>query len=561
MRLITNCKRLFLVLLTQIGLLSSIAAQEKMTAEHWQEDLRFLQETAHKDFSFLFKKITSDEFDSQVDEFYQAIPNMQEHEIKVGFARMVASFQYGHTVFSYWDKKMGMHQLPTLLYHFDDGIYLHGLHKEYEKGLGAKLLAIEGVPIEEALEKMRPAVPAENDQFVKAYGIHYLTIPEFLHAQGIMKEYRTEVTYTLEKNGEVFDLILKAGAFDDIPMQYGMIKPEPDWLEARDTIDTPLYLKNLDKIYYYEYLPEQKTVYVRHSQIQDEEGENIPAFYKKVFVFVEQNDVEKFVLDVRLNGGGNNYKNKPIVTGIIETQKINQTGKFFVILGRRTFSACQNLVNELHNYTNAIFIGEPTGENINFYGDNRPVTLPNSQLDAYLSFAWWQDKPQWENGPWLAPHLATGMTFEQYRNNQDPALELALAFDDENFILDPMRHLTALFEANKIEELKAEGLRMAQDPRYSFFDFESELDKAGYQLLAAKRLEEAIFVFGLNSEYYPDSPRVWVSLAEANWNAGNLQQARELFQKAISMDPDGPVGANATKMLLKLNEENPEDNE
>ena len=47
----------------------------------------------------------------------------------------------------------------------------------------------------------------------------------------------------------------------------------------------------------------------------------------------------------------------------------------FVIIGRRTFSACQNLVNELDNYTNAIFIGEPTAENINFYGDTRPGSL------------------------------------------------------------------------------------------------------------------------------------------------------------------------------------------
>ncbi len=30
------------------------------------------------------------------------------------------------------------------------------------------------------------------------------------------------------------------------------------------------------------------------------------------------------VLDVRLNGGGNNYLNKPVVTGIIESKKINQ---------------------------------------------------------------------------------------------------------------------------------------------------------------------------------------------------------------------------------------------
>ena len=74
-------------------------------------------------------------------------------------------------------------------------------------------------------------------------------------------------------------------------------------------------------------------------------------------------------------------------------------GKLFVLIGRRTFSAAQNLTNELDNYLPVIFVGEPTGENINFMGDNRPVTLPRSGLTFYLSWAWWQDKPQWLKRP------------------------------------------------------------------------------------------------------------------------------------------------------------------
>ena len=165
---------------------------------------------------------------------------------------------------------------------------------------------------------------------------------------------------------------------------------------------------------------------MRQSQIQDQPGKPIPEFYNEVFEFIDNHEVQRLILDVRLNGGGNNYKNKPIVTGVIRNEKINEVGKFFVIIGRRTFSACQNLVNELHTYTNAVFVGEPTGENLNFYGDNRPVTLPNSGLRAYLSFAWWQDKPQWENEDWLAPHVSATMTFEQYRTGADPAFRRSI---------------------------------------------------------------------------------------------------------------------------------------
>jgi tetratricopeptide (TPR) repeat protein len=213
------------------------------------------------------------------------------------------------------------------------------------------------------------------------------------------------------------------------------------------------------------------------------------------------------------------------------------------------------LVNELSNYTNAVFIGEPTAENINFYGDNRKVQLPNTKLNTYLSFAWWQDKPQWENGPWLAPHIAVDTSFEQYRTNQDPVMEAALNFSDNNFVLNPMAHLTALFEAGKLEEVESEAMRMVQNPQYQFFDFEGEFNRVGYRLIDADRLQEATYVLGMNAKLFPDSANVWDSLAEAHWKSGDLQKAKELYGKAIEMDPKGSVGDNARRMLEELNKE------
>ncbi|MBT8271952.1 MAG: hypothetical protein KJO25_07905, partial [Bacteroidia bacterium] len=335
-----------------------------------------------------------------------------------------------------------------------------------------------------------------------------------------------------------------------------LVKQDGDWLEARKQDETPHYLKHLDKIYYYDYLPEHKTVYVRQSQIQDDQSEDIPTFYAGVFDFIENNDVDKLVIDVRLNGGGNNYKNKPVVTGIIETEKINQVGKLFVLIGRRTFSACQNLINELDNYTNVIFVGEPSSENINFYGDNNRVQLPNSKIPAYLSFAWWQDKPQWEGGDWTSPHMFVDMSFEEYRTNQDPVLQAALGFEGDDFVIDPMEYMTNLFLAGEMERLQKETIEMVNDPRYKFFDFETNLNEAGYRLLSNGQNQEAIFVFDFNTKLFPDSPNCWDSLAEGFWRAGNLEKAKELYNKAMAMDPGGPTAENARAMLEKIDHSN-----
>lgn len=541
-----------LLFLAALLLFWQLPAQQKFTSSQWQEDLRFLQETVHKDYPFLFKKVKASEFDETVEKFYTEIPKMQEHEVLVGFARIIGMFKYGHTRVSFSEGPVAYHSLPINLYQFPDGLYITAAHKDYESVVGAKITAIEGIPTDEVLKVIYPVVPAENEQFFKAYAGLYLIVPEVLHAQGITKTLKQDISLSLEKDGKSFDSVINATSNHDTPLQYGELKPESDWVGVRDQSQNPPYLKNLDKIYYYEYLPEQKAVYVRHSQIQDDPDENIPAFYERLFEFVENNEVERLILDVRLNGGGNNYKNKPIVTGIIKSQKINQTGKFFVIIGRRTFSACQNLVNELDNYTNAIFVGEPTGENINFYGDNRRVELPNSKLAVYLSFAWWQDKPQWENGDYTVPHLAVESSFEDYSTNKDPVLETALNFTSDNFIIDPMGYLTQLFMDEKFEFLATEAQRLVQDPAYKFFNFEAEFNKAGYQLLGSGQFEGALYVFEMNTKLFPGSANTWDSLAEGYWKAGDLVKAKEYYNKAISIDPDGLTADNARRMLHEM---------
>ncbi|NNK72457.1 MAG: tetratricopeptide repeat protein, partial [Flavobacteriaceae bacterium] len=287
-------------------------------------------------------------------------------------------------------------------------------------------------------------------------------------------------------------------------------------------------------------------------QIQDDPSETIPEFYTRVFDFIEKNEVERLVLDVRLNGGGNNYKNKALVTRIIESKKINQVGNFVVILGRRTFSACQNLVNELDNYTNAVFVGEPTGENINFYGDNNEVILPNTKTPVYLSFAWWQDKPQWENDDWLAPHIAIDLSFEDYKTNKDPVMDAALNFDDSNFVLDPMQYMTELYTSGQQEKLATEVPKMVKDPRYKFFDFEGELNSAGYTQIRRGDHQTAIAIFTFITQIFPDSANAWDSLAEGYMEAGDNEKAKEYYQKALKMDPEGPTGKNASSMLRKI---------
>lgn len=202
-------KRTALLLLTCI-IVNGIFAQTALTSADWQSDLRFLQETVHKDYSFLFKKTTAEKFDASVEKLYQEIPKLQPHEIVAGFGRIVSSFEYGHTDIGWRETPVKFHVLPINLYWFSDGVYIEGAHKDYEKVVGAKVLKIEGMPVEEALKAVRPLVPAENDQYFKAYSLDFLAVPEALHAQKITNTLKSAITLTLERDGKSFDHTITA---------------------------------------------------------------------------------------------------------------------------------------------------------------------------------------------------------------------------------------------------------------------------------------------------------------------------------------------------------------
>lgn len=531
-------------------------SQETLTKAQWQEDLRFIQNTIHNEYSHLFVKTTKDIFDAEVETLYKDIPNLQEHEIIVGVSRLLSLFKYGHTYISFHQKPFEFSQLPFNLDHFNDGIYIQGAHKNYPEAVGAKVIAIEGKPISEVLKAIEPTVEAENSQFFKAYGINNIRYPEILHAQRITKTLQNNVTLTLEKNGKTFSqsfTALEKGK--RVPTHRGYVHQNENWLDARDQSITPLYLQELDKIYFSEYLAKEKVMYVRHSRIRDEAEESTKDFYARVFNEIETNDVEKLVIDLRLNGGGNNYLNKDVIKEIIKCEKINKIGKLFVIIGKRTFSACQNLVNEIDNYTNVIFVGEPTAENINFWGDNRPVTLPNSAIDISLSYLWWQDKPALENADWIAPSIPVTMSFNEYASNQDPVLQAALTFNRKDFKPKPMDYITSLYLSGQTQKLAEELPKMIQDPLYAFCDFETELNMLGNILLQSGRtqqLQASTQVFSMILQLFPNSAITYKNLSLAYLKLGNTQKAKELLHKTITLDADGDIGKSAKKILLDI---------
>jgi tetratricopeptide (TPR) repeat protein len=266
---------------------------------------------------------------------------------------------------------------------------------------------------------------------------------------------------------------------------------------------------------------------------------------------VRKNQARRLILDLRWNGGGNNYLLKPLIVSIIQMPGINRRGNFVVLTSPRTFSACQNLVNRLENLTEALFIGEPTGENVNFYGDTRAFVLPNSGCRVVLANLWWQDKDPRDRRAATFPEIAIEETFDDYVQNRDPVLDYVLRHE-----------AIPTIEETILEGLKRGGYgtakeafrRFRSDPERRYLEndiVEGKVNNLGYALMGEKRLEEALEVLKLNTEEFPASFNTWDSLGEAYANAGRKDEAIAAYQKSLELNPTSTSGLDALSRLRK----------
>ena len=78
---------------------------------------------------------------------------------------------------------------------------------------------------------------------------------------------------------------------------------------------------------------------------------------------------------------------------------------------------------------------------------------------------------------------------------------------------------------------------------------ELELNRIGYQLLEAGRTDEAIEVFRLQTELYPEVANSFDSLGDAYRRAGEAEQAAEAYRQSLDRDPGF---AHSRRMLDEL---------
>lgn len=522
------------------------ATVNAVEAAKWREDLRFMAQEMPRVHRNLFHTMTRDQFEGAIRRLDERIPTLSRHQIIVEMERIVAMVGDGHTNISPTrDPKIGFRVLPIKLYWFKDGWFIRAAKSDHKDLIGARVVKVGTIPIDQAYAKVRELVGRDNEMDAKFFAPQLMVMPEVLQALGLSDDLEA-CRFTVEQQGKEREITLASvGPAEMMPSDTDATwVPKPEWVDARDRQPSgkgALWLRDPLNKFWFQFLADSKTLYVQLNQVGNKDDETLAAFAGRLTAFLDTNPVDRLVLDLRLNRGGNGGLNRPLLVALIKS-KLDQPGKFFTLIGRSTFSAAQFLTNDLEQYSNTILIGEPSGGKVNSYGDSKKIMLPNSGITVRVSTLWWQEDER-DKRQWTAPQIAAELTYADYHNNVDPALQAAIGYVAKRPLSEILNEAIAAGSlAERFREWKA-------DPQNAFVDTEPVLIDLGYSLLSAKKVSSAIEVFQLNVANAPNSANAYDSLGEAYAVAGNRELAIKSYERALELDPKMPSAIDALKKL------------
>ena len=171
-----------------------------------------------------------------------------------------------------------------------------------------------------------------------------------------------------------------------------------------------------------------------------------------------------------------------------------------------------------------------------FFGDERLIESIRKHRDAPLSDVLAEYRLDQR-----FPDLAQSPGFTAFGHHTTVTEIWSLATGQRSAAAELYALLDAGADESAIREVLAE--RAVDRPR--FFFLEAEVNAQGYRFLQDGRLEQAIAMFRINVELFPEAWNVYDSLGEALLAKGDVAEAAAMYEKSLVLNPESPSGAAA----------------
>lgn len=372
-----------------------------------QRELRELARSLEEIHPDLFHAVSAAEFRGAARRLANAAPGLTRDELVVGVMRLAAlpGPRDGHTgVFPFDAHARPLHVYPLRLYDFADGVHVIGAVAADDLS-GRRLTSIEGRPLEEVVELVRPLVPHDNESSLRWRLPSYLVTAEVLRGLGIAGSGPATFGFADGSTAELEPVPARE-------LANGLVTP----LRAAQWERNPVWLREVDTEQWLTTLEGGRVAYLAYRATTAP----AEAVLGRLARLARSAAVRRVVVDVRLNGGGSNTTYGPLLDLLAEPAI---SRKLVLLTGRQTFSAAGNFVADVARSTRARIVGELAGGAPSQWGDASELPLERAGLIVRVATVYHDYGPQ--NA--VEPDVAVEPTAREFLSGRDPVLERALA--------------------------------------------------------------------------------------------------------------------------------------
>ncbi len=539
MRSMSRKKALVLLALSGVVVLPLIA----QTAAEWQQDVDTLAALIEKHHPKPWERISKESFDQLKEQIKSRLPEWNAEKITVELMRLVSSLKDGHTEIRLGRQDGFNLWFPVRMEKFHDGIFITAAAEPHAASLGAKVLNMGGLEAMEAYRRVAVLAARDSETASSRLAANLLPNAVILKTLGIIRDEKILELRILTTDGREKTVSLLSAAWPWRNNWTWNKTAVPTNDKVKTIYDShmkelPLYLLRMipQRIpYWFEHVPEKKLLYFQFNQVADWSQNPFADFTKKLFRTYDENraTIDKFVIDLRFNEGGNGYLLPPFVQEFILRRDSLKPGSLYIITGDHTFSAAPNLIGQMKKQTSAITVGEIAPGPLNWCSDIMEFALPHSQLRVNISTMFWMTGHALDKRGYYPPDYYLPLAFKDFISFTDKPLEAIM----ENRAV-PLKDILLKegWDKFNVEFEKRKALYLQSEPWFPYTSFDLVM-MAYFDLAPAGKKADALEVLKLNTRLYPEEFRSWYALAEIGNELENIDLALPAYEKLLALEP------------------------
>jgi hypothetical protein len=386
-------------LLVLAGMITSAVAQP-MRKEALLEDLYSFRENLSAKHINAFTRISQQRMDELVQRIEARAGEMNQYEFLFALSAIMQEIgdMHSRVIMPYRT------ELPLRCRIFEDGVFVTALPAALWTNTLEKLVSINGHSIDSIKYRLQLVIQHENPYYFNNLLETALNDPSLLYAAGILP------------TPGAADIVLQSGDGSNRTIH---LTATPVGNTSYTSFPALPAFRRWE-YYWYQYYSDYNTMYVQYWRCSERKDSSFADVNRALFAAIGQLKPAKLVLDLRYNGGGNSAIFEPFLKDARKSY-LNESGKLYVLIGKRTFSSALINAVQMKKQTRATLVGEPTGGDLNGYGEVRDFVLPNTKATVVYSTRYretWKGK----TGP-LIPDISINYYSKSFMSGNDEALD------------------------------------------------------------------------------------------------------------------------------------------